>query len=332
MISGRGCAALGGQRDRGLGDRPDLHREQAGDDQAEAYAAQAEHRVLLVHPAHRGEHLLVLGVVLAALLGDRDVHGELLQRGQELVQRRVDQPDGHRQAVHRPEDLEEVGALQRLQRGQGVAAVAVGARQDQPFDQLAAVAEEHVLGAAQADALRRRTAGPGRRRRRCRRWCAPRRRAAVVGVRHDPVHGGDQRLVGQRRVEVALEVLHHLGRAHRHRAEVDPAGGAVDRDDVALVDDVPADGELVAAAPRSASAPQTQVLPMPRATTAAWRSCRRGRSGCPGRRSCRAGRRGWSPGGPGSPARPRRRARPRAAAVKTTSPTAAPGRGADAPW
>ena len=38
---------------------------------------------------------------------------------------------------------------------------------------VAAVAEEHVLGAAQPDALARRACAPGRRPRRCRRWPAP---------------------------------------------------------------------------------------------------------------------------------------------------------------
>ena len=39
------------------------------------------------------------------------------------------------------------------------------------------------------------------------------------------------------RLELALEVLHHVGRDHRDLAQVDRARGAVDRDHVALADD-----------------------------------------------------------------------------------------------
>src|SRR6201999_1399015 len=36
--------------------------------------------------------------------------------------------------------------------------------------------------------------------------------------------------------QLALEVLHHVGRDHRDLAQVDRTGGAVDRDNVALAD------------------------------------------------------------------------------------------------
>ncbi len=116
MISGCGSLArllpLGGR----VRDRPDLHGEQAGDDQAEPDAAQAEHRVLLVQPADRLQQPQVL---LGGLVpGQRDLDRQLGEVGQELVQRRVDQPDGDRQPVHRLEDLDEVAALQRLERVQ----------------------------------------------------------------------------------------------------------------------------------------------------------------------------------------------------------------------
>jgi hypothetical protein len=48
------------------------------------------------------------------------------------------------------------------------------------------------------------------------------------------MHGGDQRVAVL--TDLALEVLHHGRRADRHLAEVDPAAGAVDRDDLALLD------------------------------------------------------------------------------------------------
>ena len=53
-------------------------------------------------------------------------------------------------------------ALQRQQRAERRVALVVGVGQDQLLDQLAALAEEHVLGAAQADALRAEPAGPRR--------------------------------------------------------------------------------------------------------------------------------------------------------------------------
>ena len=77
------------------------------------------------------------------------------------MQRRVDQPDRDRQAVHRLEDLDEVLALQRQQRGERRLLAGLVLGQDQVLDQLAALAEEHVLGAAQADALGAEPAGAG---------------------------------------------------------------------------------------------------------------------------------------------------------------------------
>ncbi|GAA3103397.1 hypothetical protein GCM10020254_56480 [Streptomyces goshikiensis] len=109
------------------------------------------------------------------------------------------------------------------------------------LDQLAALTEEHVLGAAQADALGAEPAGA-------------RRVLCVVGVGtdaqaphavrvgHDPVHGGDE-LVGVvgAGVHAALEVLDDRGGYDGYLTEVDLAGGAVDGDDVALLDDRAAD-------------------------------------------------------------------------------------------
>ena len=159
-----------------------------------------------------------------------------VQVGQELVQRRVDQPDRHRQPVHRRQELGEVLALQRQQRRQRGSRSLVALGQDQPLDLLTPVAEEHVLGAAQADALGAEPAGPlGV--------------LAGVGVGPHP-QPADRVGVGQIRCtastssstgprpgsgRAALEVVHDRGVRHRHLAEEDLAGGAVDRDDVALV-------------------------------------------------------------------------------------------------
>ena len=84
-----------------------------------------------------------------------DLHRQLVVAGQELVQRRVDQPDDHRQALHGPEDAVEVGALERQQlvertrrRSASSLARIICCTMRQ-----AVGLEEHVLGAAQADAL-----------------------------------------------------------------------------------------------------------------------------------------------------------------------------------
>ena len=74
---------------------------------------------------------------------------------QELVQRRVEQADRHRLALQRAEDAGEVVALERQQLGERrlrASSSVVG--QDHLAHRVDAVAlEEHVLGAAQADAL-----------------------------------------------------------------------------------------------------------------------------------------------------------------------------------
>ena len=71
------------------------------------------------------------------------------------MQRRVDGADGDRRAVHRLEHAVEVLALHRQQLGERGATVRLVVRQDHALhDRNAALAEEHVLGAAQADAAR----------------------------------------------------------------------------------------------------------------------------------------------------------------------------------
>ena len=54
----------------------------------------------------------IAGVLAARSL---DLLLDVVELGQELVQRRVEQPDRHRQAVHRFEDRFEVALLERQQ-------------------------------------------------------------------------------------------------------------------------------------------------------------------------------------------------------------------------
>ena len=189
MISGRGLPPAFTRSDRCFRDGPHLHLVQAGDDQAETNAAQAEHRVLLMQAAHRLQQLVVLlGRVVA---GQCDLDRELGQVRQELVQRRVEQPDRGRQPVHGLEDFHEVAALQWLKTIQRGLPGRVVIGQDEPLDELPPLTQEHVLGAAQPDALRAEThralrvlavvgVGPD---------AEP---ALGVRVRHQPVHGRDQ--------------------------------------------------------------------------------------------------------------------------------------------
>ena len=135
--------------DRRLEDGAGLHLVDRRQGDAEADAAHAEHRVDLGEVAGAGGDL-----------GDRQVHrlGQRLEigglLGQELVQRRVEQADGHRQAVHDPEELDEVGALHRQELVERRLPLGVGVGEDHLAhhrDPLGV--EEHVLGAAEAEAV-----------------------------------------------------------------------------------------------------------------------------------------------------------------------------------
>ena len=111
-----------------------------------------------MHPAYGGEQLDVVRVGLAALLRDRHLDREVGEVGQELVQRRVDEPDRRRQPVHRLQQPGEVLALQRQQRVERRSRSSSVSDEDEALDVHPPLAEELVLGAAQADAL-----GPGSR-------------------------------------------------------------------------------------------------------------------------------------------------------------------------
>ena len=210
MISTTGLGPIGGR----LHERAHLHRIQARLDHAEPDATRAEHRVeLLPQPGRVVELLLLIGETDGGRF-DR----ELVGGRQELVQRRVEQPDRHRQPVHGFEDLDEVCLLhlaQRLERGR-LFLRRLG--EDHALHDRQPVAEEHVLGAAQADALGAEVArvlGVG----------------AVVGVGpHRELALAD--LVGP--PQHLIELRRRRAGAELDLAEHDLAGGAVDREDIAL--------------------------------------------------------------------------------------------------
>ena len=115
-------------------------------------------------------------------------------------------------------------------------------------------AEEHVLGAAEPDALRAET------------------RARVGVVRRVGVRAHSELSVAIRPREDRLQVGVQPGLDQRCRADDHPPVRAVHRDRVALADRDTADRCSGRRARRSSSAaqPATHGLPIPRATTAAW--------------------------------------------------------------
>ena len=146
---------------------------------------------------------------------------------QEFVQRRIEQADGDRQAFHHLEDRLEIAALHRQQFGQRGFALVFGIGQDHLAHRDDAVGvEEHMLGAAKADAFgaevaRRRGVG-GR-----------------VGIgahlqRADRIRPAHQR----------AEIAGQFRLAHRHLALEHLARGAIDGDDVAALDGDAADRHL----------------------------------------------------------------------------------------
>ena len=123
-------------------------------------AAVTHHRVLLVER-------------LAALLDLLDAHAQftgdlrllLLRLGDELVERRIEQAEDHRLAVHDAQRALDRSLDVRLEVGQGGLALLVGIAEDHLAQlgqrRLGILAVEHVLDTEQADALRSELEGLG---------------------------------------------------------------------------------------------------------------------------------------------------------------------------
>ena len=122
----------------------------------EAAAARAEHRVGLgqaVDLVERALEVLEVGCALDA--GALHFLRNLFEAGKELVERRVEQADRDGQAGHLLEQPLEVLLLERPQLAERLAAVALGVGHDHRAHlRHAVLGHEHVLGAAEADALR----------------------------------------------------------------------------------------------------------------------------------------------------------------------------------
>ena len=142
----------GGSRCHGA----NLHERQVAKDDGQTHAAQAEHRVGLDHAidaaqAGTQDGEILLGRAGGLLLSDGDL--ELAGIIQELMQGRVEQAHDHIATGHGLKHGKEVLGLNLEQIGQGLLLDGLVIGQDEALDDVLAVAQEHVLGAAQTDGL-----------------------------------------------------------------------------------------------------------------------------------------------------------------------------------
>src|ERR1700752_1561948 len=143
----RACLLAG--LDRGFEDRARLHLGDLRIRDRKTAAAKAEHRVELVKLSRALLELARIGLHRL-----RDLADFLFRMRQEFVQRGIEQPDRHRQALHDLEQLREVPTLHRQQLGERRAAALLVVGEDHLAHRTDAVAiEEHVLGAAEPDAF-----------------------------------------------------------------------------------------------------------------------------------------------------------------------------------
>ena len=198
----------------GSGDnRLGLHLSDFRIENVQTAAAGAEHRVELVQALDLGLQLLERNAHLAGQL----LNLVVLVR-EELVERRVKQADGYRQTAHCAVDCLEVAALHRQDLRQSGLALLERVSDDHLANRLdTGRLEEHMLGTAQADAFRAELA--------CLRSVA---RRIAVGA---DVQGTD--LVSP--AHEAAEVAGQLSFLRRDSAEVNVAGRAVERDNVAFL-------------------------------------------------------------------------------------------------
>ena len=138
------------------------------------------------------------------------------------MQRRIEQPDGHRQAAHDLEQLDEIVALHRQELGERGAALLLVVGEDHLAHGADAVlVEEHVLGAAEPDAF----------------GAELHRDARVVRRVGIGAHAELAHLVGPAHQRRELARQRRLD--HRHAPGQHLPGRAVDGDEVALPERLP---------------------------------------------------------------------------------------------
>jgi hypothetical protein len=128
-----------------LEDRSPLHLGDLGIRDAESAAAVSEHGVRLTERFHDPRKL-----VSGQFESSRKQLALLAPVRQEFMQRRVEQPDGHRQSAHRLEDALEVAALHGKELREGTTAPSLFPSDDHLAHRRDPVTlEEHMLGATQ---------------------------------------------------------------------------------------------------------------------------------------------------------------------------------------
>src|SRR5699024_1995363 len=201
--------------DRSGDDRFGLHLGDLRIQDVQTAAAGAQHRVKLVQVGNLGLELGKRDAHLVRQFLDVRVFGR-----QELMQRGIEQADGYRQAAHRAIDGFKVAALHGQDLGERRLALLDRVGYDHLAHRLDALGlEEHMLGTAQADAFRAELARLG--------GVA---RGVAVGA---DVQGAD--LI--RPAHEAAEVAGQLRVLGIDLAEVYVAGRAIERDELALVND-----------------------------------------------------------------------------------------------
>ena len=200
--------AAGLDSEGSLDDGAGLHLGDLGIGDAEAAATVAEHGVELFERVNLGLHFFEGD---AHLFGHNLLSGGLVRY--ELVQRGIEEADGHSIAVHGLEDAFKVAALHGEELGEGCATAFNVGSEDHLAHGLDAVAfKEHVLGAAEADALGAEFAGL----------------AGVAGGVGVGAHEG-LGIFGSE-VHDCAEVAVELGINGGHLTVVNVAGRAVERD------------------------------------------------------------------------------------------------------
>ena len=209
--------------DGGVDDGGGLHLGDLRIGDSQTAAAVAHHRVELMQ---RGDDVLELGDADVQLFGD--LGDVLFLRRQELVQRGIQEADGHRTALELAVHGLEVALLIRQDLGQSFLAGLDRLGDDHLAHGLdTGGLEEHVLRAAQADAFGAELH-------------SLRGVAGVIGVRADAQNA---EAVGP--LHEAVKVAADGGLDGLDGAAVDVAGGAVDGDPVALVVILAGEGEVL---------------------------------------------------------------------------------------
>ena len=207
----------------GADDGTGLHVGNLRVEHGQAHTTGTEHRILLVQLLHLGQQATFL--VGVHRIGRGEFHllhleGLLDEARQELVQRWVEQPHGDRQSLHRREDALEVLLLHRQDLVDGRLALLGSLGGDHLVHGRQSVGtEEHVLGAAQTDSLGAKFTCLG----------------GVGGVVGIGPHTQTSGLVGPG--EHLLEVRVDLRGDERQGSSEHLAGGAVQGDGIALLDD-----------------------------------------------------------------------------------------------